>query len=86
MAKAPAHGEQTFAGDAAELAARVAAAGRVYVDGGDVIRQFFAIVLGGGIRLFTGGEGKQRLEGEFCSVLFCSALLCVPHNFCCHGL
>ena len=81
LATAPRHGEETFAGEAAEVAVRVAGAAagarRVYVDGGDVIRQFFAagivddvtisivpIVLGGGIRLFAGGEGEQRLELE----------------------
>lgn len=79
LATAPAHGEETFAGEAAAVAVRVAGAGaqRVYVDGGDVIRQCFAarliddvtisivpIVLGGGIRLFAGGEGEQRLELE----------------------
>jgi len=50
---------------------------RVYVDGGNVIRQFFAanliadvtlsiipIVLGDGIRLFTGGEHEHRLALE----------------------
>jgi dihydrofolate reductase len=49
----------------------------VYVDGGNVISQFFAadliddvtvgilpIVLGGGIRLFPGGEGEHRLALE----------------------
>ncbi len=73
------HGEEAFAGGASELAARLADAGatRVYVDGGKVIQQFLAagliddltvsiipIVLGGGVRLFAGGEGEHRLELE----------------------
>ena len=76
LATAPRHGEETFAGEAAEVAVRVAGAAagarRVYVDGGDVIRQIVddvtisivPIVLGGGIRLFAGGEGEHRLELE----------------------
>jgi dihydrofolate reductase len=71
------HGEEFFTGSAAELAARLSGAKRVYVDGGQVVSQFFAagliddvtisvipILLGGGIRLFTGGEGEHRLELE----------------------
>ncbi len=70
-------GAEAFAGTPAELAARLGDARRVYVDGGTVIRQFFAanlidditlsiipIVLGDGIRLFGGGEGEHRLELE----------------------
>lgn len=73
----PRHGEELFAGDARALAAELAGATRVYVDGGQVIRQFFAaglvddvtvsilpIVLGDGIPLFPGGEGEHRLELE----------------------
>jgi len=61
-------------GAPAEILARLGEARRVYVDGGDVIRQFLAagliddltlsivpMVLGGGIRLFAGGEGEQAL-------------------------
>lgn len=71
------HGEEFFSGSAAELAARLSDAKRVYVDGGQVVSQFFAagliddvtisvipIILGGGIRLFSGGEGEHRLELE----------------------
>src|SRR5262245_44088049 len=36
------HGEEFVAGTAAEVAARVGGARRVYVDGGNAIRQFFA--------------------------------------------
>src|SRR5205823_2753701 len=36
------HGEEFFAGPATELAARLGTAKRVYIDGGNVIRQFFA--------------------------------------------
>ena len=74
LATAPRHGEETLAGEAAEVSARVAGAKRVYVDGGDVIRQFFAagivddvtisivpIVLGGGARLFD-NLGDVKLE------------------------
>jgi dihydrofolate reductase len=73
----PRHGEELFAGSATELLARLAGARRVYVDGGKVIGQFLAadliddlvvsvlpIVLGDGIRLFSGGEGEHRLELE----------------------
>jgi dihydrofolate reductase len=68
-------GVELFAGTARELAARLDGAKHVYVDGGNVIAQFFAanliddvtlsivpIVLGAGIRLFGGGEGEHRLE------------------------
>jgi dihydrofolate reductase len=71
------HGEDFYAGSATELANRLAEAKRVYVDGGNVVRQFFAaglvddvtismipIVLGNGIRLFSGGEGEHRLGLE----------------------
>jgi dihydrofolate reductase len=56
------------------LVARFDGTRRVYVDGGNVVSQFLAarlvdditvsvmpIVLGGGIRLFPGGEAEQRL-------------------------
>src|SRR4051812_40740693 len=59
------HGETFFDGNAADLAARLSDAQRVYVDGGQVVSQFLAasligditisvipIVLGDGIRLF----------------------------------
>src|SRR6185369_16316762 len=68
------HGAEVFAGAVTDLLPRLAGSTRVYVDGADVIRQFFAadliddvvlsvipIVLGGGIRLFPGGEGEHRL-------------------------
>jgi dihydrofolate reductase len=71
------HGEELHAGAPADLLPRLAEAKRVYVDGGNVIRQFFAagliddvtlsvlpIVLGDGIRLFPGGEGEHRLDLE----------------------
>jgi dihydrofolate reductase len=64
-----------YSGSAVELANRLTNAKRVYVDGGNVVSQFFAaglihdltisvipIVLGSGIRLFSGGEGEHRLE------------------------
>jgi len=69
----PRDGVEFFAGDIGELQL----AGRTYVDGGNVIQQFLAadriddmtvsiipIVLGGGIRLFGGGEGEHRLRLE----------------------
>lgn len=69
----PLHGETFFAGKVTDLALE----GRIYVDGGNVIRQFLAadrihdmtisiipIVLGSGIRLFPGGEGEHRLTLE----------------------
>jgi dihydrofolate reductase len=68
-------GVEFFAGSATELLPRLGSAKRVYVDGGKVIGQFFAadliddltvslipIVLGDGIRLFSGGEGEHRLK------------------------
>jgi dihydrofolate reductase len=71
------HGEKFFSGSAADLAKRLSDAKRVYVDGGKVVSQFFAagliddvtisvipIILGDGIRLFSGGEGEHRLELE----------------------
>jgi dihydrofolate reductase len=71
------HGEEFFSGTPAELLPRLADAKRVYIDGGNVIAQFFAaglvddvtigilpIMLGGGIRLFPGGEGEHRLKLE----------------------
>jgi dihydrofolate reductase len=71
------HGEEFFSGAPSELIARLDGKKRVYVDGGNVIAQFFAadliddvtvgilpIVLGGGIRLFPGGEGEHRLSLE----------------------
>ena len=70
----PDHGVEAFAGDVAGLPARLAASRRVYVDGGQLIGQCLAaglideltisvvpIVLGGGRRLFAGGEGRHRL-------------------------
>src|SRR5690349_9089931 len=73
----PLHGEEMFAGPVSDLVAKLAGAARVYVDGGDVIRQFLAadliddmtisiipIVLGDGLRLFRGGEGEHRLALE----------------------
>lgn len=75
---APAHeGVEFFAGDVRDLVARLTAEGvrRVYVDGGNVIRQFLAaglvddmtlsiipVVLGDGIRLFDRGIGEHGLE------------------------
>lgn len=75
------HGEEFFAGEPAALVERLAREGarRVYVDGGEVIAQFLAarlvddltlsvipIVLGGGRRLFAGGEPECRLTLEEC--------------------
>lgn len=71
------HGEEAFAGEPAALVARLAAEGtrRVYVDGGDVIRQFLAagliddltlsiipVLLGDGVPLFGGVEHRLRLD------------------------
>jgi len=69
--------EEFYSGPALELASRLTDAKRVYVDGGKVVSQFFAagliddltisvipIVLGNGIRLFSGGEGEHRLDLE----------------------
>jgi dihydrofolate reductase len=71
------NGETFYAGDPHGLLEQLAGAKRIYVDGGNVIQQFFAadliddvtigvvpIVLGGGIRLFPGGEGEHRLTLE----------------------
>jgi dihydrofolate reductase len=70
----PRHGEEFFAGEVNELAARLEGEGakRVYVDGGAVIRQFLAaglvseltlsvipVLLGEGIALF-GGDASAR--------------------------
>lgn len=76
-ARASRHGEEFHAGDPGALVPRLADCKRVYVDGGKVISQFFAadliddvtvgilpIVLGGGLRLFPGGEGEHRLALE----------------------
>ncbi|MBL0216748.1 MAG: dihydrofolate reductase [Myxococcales bacterium] len=70
-------GVELYAGSVTELAARLGEATRVYVDGGKVISQFLAaeliddltisvlpIVLGSGLRLFSGGEGEHRLALE----------------------
>jgi dihydrofolate reductase len=69
--------EEFYSGSVLELANRLTDAKRVYVDGGKVLSQFFAagliedvtisvipIVLGNGIRLFSGGEGEHRLDLE----------------------
>jgi len=69
--------EEFYSCSARELANRLSNAKRVYVDGGNVVSQFFAagliddvtisvipIVVGSGIRLFSGGEGEHRLELE----------------------
>ncbi len=71
------HEEEFYSGSALQVANRLIDATRVYVDGGNVVSQFFAaglindvtisvipIVLGSGIRLFSGGEGEHRLELE----------------------
>ena len=71
------HAEEFYSGSALELANRLTDARGVYIDGGNVVSQFFAarlindltisvipIVLGNGIRLFSGGEGEHRLELE----------------------
>jgi dihydrofolate reductase len=70
-------GVEFVSGTVADVVARVGDAKRVYVDGGNVIRQFFAagliddmtltiipIVLGDGIPLWDGGEGEHRLVLE----------------------
>lgn len=70
-------GEEFFSGTASELAAELSTAKRVYIDGGKIVSQFFAagliadltisvipIVLGEGIRLFSGGENEHRLDLE----------------------
>jgi dihydrofolate reductase len=69
------YGEVFVAGTVGEIVTQIGDARRVYVDGGHVIRQFFAanlitdvtisivpIVLGSGIRLFERGEGEHRLQ------------------------
>jgi dihydrofolate reductase len=69
--------EEFYSGPVQELASRLTDAKRVYVDGGKVVSQFFAaglidditisvipIVLGDGIRLFSGAEGEHRLDLE----------------------
>ena len=69
------HGEEFFSGSATDLAAKLASAARVYVDGGQIVSQFLSadlidditisvipIILGEGIRLFSGGEGEHRLK------------------------
>jgi len=71
------NGEEFYSGPVLELASRLRGAKRVYVDGGKIVSQFFAagliddvtisvipIVLGNGIRLFSGGEGEHRLDLE----------------------
>jgi len=77
--QAPArHGEEFFAGEVSELAARLATDGtrRAYVDGGAVIRQFLnagliddltlsviPVLLGSGISLFGSGNSRElKLE------------------------
>lgn len=63
------------AGGVSDVVAHLGEVPRVYVDGGNVIRQFFAanlitdvtlsivpIVLGSGIRLFDRDEGEHRLK------------------------
>lgn len=73
----PQQGEEFFSGSATQLAASLTEATRVYVDGGNVVSQFLAaglidditisvipIILGEGIRLFSGGEGEHRLALE----------------------
>jgi dihydrofolate reductase len=73
----PREGVTFAAGTAREIAATLGDAKRVYVDGGDVIRQFLAadliddmtisivpILLGDGLRLFDRGIAEHRLELE----------------------
>ena len=70
------HGEEFYAGAAADLVRRLAAEGarRVYVDGGVIIQQFrsagliddltisiIPVVLGEGIPLFVAGASEKRL-------------------------
>jgi len=67
-------GEQFASGSPTEVLAGLADARHVYVDGGQVIRQFLAadliddltisvvpVLLGAGLRLFPGGEGEHAL-------------------------
>jgi dihydrofolate reductase len=69
----PREGVEFFGGNIADLRL----SGRTYVDGGNVIQQFLTaglvddmtisiipIILGGGIRLFAGGEGEHRMHLE----------------------
>ncbi|HEX2686577.1 MAG TPA: dihydrofolate reductase family protein [Kofleriaceae bacterium] len=70
--------DETFASATPiELLAQLGNAQRIYVDGGNVIRQFLSahliddvtlsivpIVLGDGVRLFVGGEGEHALALE----------------------
>lgn len=73
----PKHAEEFFSGAPAELVERLGVEGvrRVYVDGGDVIRQFFSaglideltisiipVVLGDGVRLFERGLPERWLN------------------------
>jgi dihydrofolate reductase len=70
-------GEEFYSGTVAELVRLLGNAKRVYVDGGQVVSQFLAadlindltisvipVILGDGIRLFSGGEGEHRLSLE----------------------
>lgn len=71
------HGAEAFAGSPRELVAMLGDARRVYVDGGNVIRQFLdaeliddvtlsliPIALGEGIPLFEGREHRFELESQ----------------------
>ena len=73
------HGEEFYSGDVKALVQQLGDSGvrRIYVDGGEVIRQFLKagfiddmtisvipVLLGDGIRLFVGGEPEQRLKLE----------------------
>ncbi len=75
------HGEEFFEGGPAALVERLGREGarRIYVDGGEVIAQFFEagliddltlslvpVVLGGGRRLFSGREPERKLILEEC--------------------
>jgi dihydrofolate reductase len=89
----PRHGEEFFAGSPSELVRRLSLAGtrRIYVDGGDVIRQFLAagliddltlstipVLLGDGVRLF-GGTGAEIRFALVASRSFSSGL--VQHEY-----